>query len=72
MPAAGCSDAGLDLLGVMPHQPMLSSPTLDLIREELKAELLNQPDSLDTLVEDVVVGAMGAQNTMNSCSAAFC
>ena len=37
---------------------------MDLIREELRAELLNKPPTLDTLVEDVVVGAMGAQNAM--------
>src|SRR4249920_3440358 len=30
----GFKRKGLDLLGVIPHQPMLSSPTLDLIREE--------------------------------------
>jgi BioD-like phosphotransacetylase family protein len=35
-----------------------------LIREELHAELLNQPPTLNTLVDDVVVGAMGAHNAM--------
>jgi BioD-like phosphotransacetylase family protein len=43
---------------------MLCNPTVDLIREELRAELLNQPPTLDTLVDDVVVGAMGAQNAV--------
>ncbi len=37
---------------------------MDLIREELHAELLNQPPTLNTLVDDVVVGAMGAHNAM--------
>ncbi|MCU0772255.1 MAG: AAA family ATPase [Verrucomicrobia bacterium] len=60
----GLQRRGLDLLGVIPYQPMLCSPTMDLVREELKAELLNKPASLDTLVEDVVVGAMSAHNTM--------
>src|SRR6266699_1225288 len=58
----GFKRKGLELLGVIPHQQILSSPTLDLIREELHAELLSQPESMDSLVEDVVVGAMGAQN----------
>src|SRR5436305_3433814 len=31
---------GLDLLGVIPHEQILSSPTVDLIREELQAEVL--------------------------------
>ncbi len=60
----GLQRRGLDLLGVIPYQPILCSPTVDLVREELKAELLNQPTSMDTLVEDVVVGAMSAHNTM--------
>ncbi len=58
----GLKRKGLELLGVIPHQPMLSSPTVDSIREELKAELLNEPATLQTLVDDVVVGAMSAQN----------
>ena len=37
---------------------------MDLIRDELHAELLNQPPTLHTLVDDVVVGAMGAHNAM--------
>ena len=60
----GLKRRGLELLGVIPYQPMLCSPSVDLVREELKAELLNQPASMDTLVEDVVVGAMSAHNTM--------
>jgi len=35
-----------------------------LIAEELQAELLNSPPTFNTLVDDVVVGAMGAQNAM--------
>ncbi len=60
----GLKRKGLELLGVIPHQRILSSPTVDLIREALDAELLNEPPTLHTLVEDVVVGAMGAQNAM--------
>ncbi|HVV00717.1 MAG TPA: AAA family ATPase [Verrucomicrobiae bacterium] len=60
----GLKRKGLDLLGVIPHQPILSSPTVDSIREELHAELLNSPERLGSLVQEVVVGAMGAQNAM--------
>ncbi|HSU55945.1 MAG TPA: AAA family ATPase [Candidatus Dormibacteraeota bacterium] len=60
----GLKRKGLDLLGVIPHEQILTRPTLDLIREELDAELLSSPDRLSSLVEDVVVGAMGAQNAM--------
>src|SRR5205809_6320533 len=37
----GLKRKGLELLGVIPHQRILSSPTVDLIRDELGAELLN-------------------------------
>ena len=60
----GLKRRGLDLLGVIPHQSMLSSPTVDSIRDELDAVVLNSPVNLHRLVEDVVVGAMSAQNAM--------
>jgi BioD-like phosphotransacetylase family protein len=61
----GLKRKGLDLLGVIPHQRVLSSPTIDLIREELKAEMLNDTNRLHNLVADVAVGAMGAHNALN-------
>jgi BioD-like phosphotransacetylase family protein len=60
----GLRRKGLDLLGVIPHQSILSSPNVDLIREELRAELLNSDKQLHNLVDDVVVGAMGVNNAM--------
>lgn len=60
----GLERHGLDLLGVVPHRRILSSPTLELIREELKAEALNTSKNIHNLVEDVVLGAMGVHNTM--------
>jgi BioD-like phosphotransacetylase family protein len=61
----GLRRKGLELLGVIPHHPILSRPTVDVIREELGAEPLNQSERMDNLVDDVVVGAMGVQNAMN-------
>ena len=49
---------------MIPHQPILSRPTVESIREELKAELLNGEMCLHNLVEEVVVGAMGVNNAM--------
>src|SRR5438034_11097819 len=60
----GLKRKGLELLGVVPHQRILSQPTMDLIREELGAELLNSSDQLQNMVNDVVVGAMAAQAAM--------
>ena len=60
----GLKRKGLELLGVLPHAQILSNPSIDLIREELRAELLNTPADLHALVDDVVVGAMSAQNAI--------
>lgn len=61
----GLKRKGLELLGVVPHQPILTRPTMELIRDELGAEVLNSPEQLLNRVEDVVVGAMGVQNAIN-------
>jgi BioD-like phosphotransacetylase family protein len=60
----GLKRKGLELLGVIPHQRILSNATIESIREELNAELLNQPANLHGMVDDVVVGAMSADNAV--------
>lgn len=60
----GLKRRGLALLGVIPHEPVLGKPSLELVRRELQAELLNTSADTDALAEDVVVGAMSAQNTI--------
>ncbi|PYK96933.1 MAG: hypothetical protein DME19_18060 [Verrucomicrobia bacterium] len=60
----GLERKGLQLLGVVPHQPILSQPTMDLIREELNAEVLNPTDQFHNSVEEVLIGAMGVQNAL--------
>src|SRR5262249_36774344 len=61
----GLKRKGLELLGVLPHQPSLSQPTMEMIREELNAEVLNQPDKLHTSVQEVGISAMRVQNALN-------
>lgn len=60
----GLKRKGLELLGVLPYQQILCNPSVELIREELGAELLNPTANLGPLVDDVVVGAMSAQNAI--------
>jgi BioD-like phosphotransacetylase family protein len=60
----GLKRKGLELLGVIPHQPMLSHPGVHSIRVELKASLLNSDQEIHNPVEEVVVGAMGVNNAM--------
>src|SRR5438094_8708488 len=61
----GLKRKGLELLGVVPHQPILSQPTMELIREELNAEVLNQSDGLHNSIQEVLIGAMGVQNALH-------
>src|SRR5256714_8834048 len=61
----GFKRKGLELLGVIPHQRVLSSPSLALIRDELRAEMLNNCEDVHNLVDNVVVGAMAVQNAMS-------
>jgi len=58
----GLERKGLQLLGVIPHQRMLSSPTMELIRDELDAEMLNRSQEIHNIVDNVVVAAMSAPN----------
>jgi len=60
----GLKRKGLELLGVLPYEQILCNPSVDLIREELRAEILNPSTTLPSLVDDVVVGAMSAQNAI--------
>lgn len=58
----GLKRKGLELLGVLPHQPILSRPTMQSIREELQARVLCAVGSRTHIVRDVIIGAMGVQN----------
>ncbi|MFO1488881.1 MAG: AAA family ATPase [Verrucomicrobiota bacterium] len=61
----GLKRKGLELLGVIPHQSILSSPTVELVREELNAVALNDTGDRRGLIASVIVGAMGAQHAIN-------
>ena len=58
----GLKRKGLELLGVVPHLPILSKPTLHAISEELQAEFLTGKEKRHQIVQNVVIGAMGAAN----------
>jgi BioD-like phosphotransacetylase family protein len=61
----GLKRKGLELLGVLPHRHLLSSPTLESIQEDLKAERLNSGGRVNFVVDHVIIGAMGAQNAIS-------
>jgi len=60
----GLKRKGLELLGVIPHQPILQRPSIDSIRQELEAKPLNESGEIQNLVDEVVVGAMAVQNAV--------
>ncbi|MBI3417807.1 MAG: AAA family ATPase [Verrucomicrobia bacterium] len=62
----GLKRKGLDLLGVLPHQPILTCPSMDSLRDDLGAEVLNASENMRNLVERVVVGAMAVGHVMKS------
>jgi BioD-like phosphotransacetylase family protein len=61
----GFKRKGLDLLGVLPHRRILSSPTIAAIYEDLEARALNECQRESRFVDSVVIGAMGAQNALS-------
>lgn len=61
----GFKRKGLELLGVIPHIPILASPTIGLIREELGARSINRNSDFHNLVEHVFVAAVGAANAVS-------
>lgn len=54
----GLERRGVNVLGVIPYNPMLSRPTLEQILEETDFELLCGKDYLERPVSQVIVGAM--------------
>ena len=61
----GLRRKGLELLGVIPHNHILTWPSMQLIQDELKAKPLNRNGGSSNLVENVFVGAMGAPNAIS-------
>ena len=54
----GLSRKGIEVLGVIPYEPMLARPSLEQILEEESFELLAGKEYLGRFVSQVIVGAM--------------
>ncbi len=54
----GLARHGIPLLGVIPYRPILSNPTLSMILEGTRAELLNAGPDLDLVIGGISVAAM--------------
>jgi BioD-like phosphotransacetylase family protein len=54
----GLARHGIELLGMLPYRPLLSNPTLSMLVEQVRGEVLSQGDDLDRGIEHVAIGAM--------------
>ncbi len=63
-------DTGIYPIAFIPYEPILSSPTLSAIKEEVGASILTTYQDLDVHVDNVIVATMGAgevlENIMNN------
>ncbi len=54
----GLAPHGVPLLGVLPVRPILSNPTLEMILEGVRGEVIHEGPDLDQVIDGVAVGAM--------------
>jgi BioD-like phosphotransacetylase family protein len=54
----GLANHGIELLGVLPYRPILSNPTLGMVRDGVHGEELHPGPDLDAVIGDVAIGAM--------------
>jgi BioD-like phosphotransacetylase family protein len=54
----GLAKHNIELLGMLPYRPLLSNPTLSMLVEQVKGEVLNHGEDLDRVIEHVAIGAM--------------
>lgn len=60
----GLARHGIPLLGTLPFRPMLSSPTLAMLTDQMRGELLSAGDDPDRVVEHVAIGAMQPRHVL--------
>ena len=61
----GLKKKGIDVLGVMPHNPVLNIPTIAQILEETDFELLSGKEGLNNTIHKILVGAMQPREALN-------
>jgi BioD-like phosphotransacetylase family protein len=60
----GLSRHGIDLLGILPYRPLLSNPTLEMLREQMPGEVLHAGRDLGRVIEHIAIGAMQPLHVM--------
>jgi BioD-like phosphotransacetylase family protein len=54
----GLARHGIELLGLVPYRPLLSNPTLSMLVEQVRGEVLSAGEDEDRVIEHVAIGAM--------------
>ncbi len=54
----GLARHGIPLLGVLPYRPILSNPTLAMVLEGVRGDVVHAGPRLDSVIGDIAVGAM--------------
>ncbi|MEX2183885.1 MAG: AAA family ATPase [Chloroflexota bacterium] len=60
----GLARHGIPLLGVLPYRPILSNPTLAMVAEGVRGELIHPGPDLDQVIGGVSIGAMEPQHML--------
>jgi len=55
---------GIDVLGLVPEEPLLKAPSVQDIRESLGGTILAGKENLSNLVEEILVGAMTPESAL--------
>lgn len=61
----GLERLGVNVLGVMPYQPMLTFPTMRQILEETNFKVFSGDGCLDNYIAKIIIGAMEPHNALN-------
>lgn len=61
----GLDRLGVNVLGVMPYQPMLTYPTMRQIQEETNFKIFSGDSCLDNYIANIVIGAMEPHDALN-------
>ena len=60
----GLARLGIELLGAMPQEPILSSPTLNEIAKQVRGRFVNSRSEAHRKVDRIIIGAMTSSHVM--------
>ncbi len=61
----GLNRKGLEVLGVMPYNPVLSNPTMEQLLDDMKGDLITGAEGLKNTVNRVAIGAMAPHEALD-------